>query len=377
MSDMEANITERRRQTRSSIYRYLYETKEFCSRQSLSLALGLSLPTIYQNLTELMDGGLVCYSGETQSTGGRKANGLSIVPDARIAVGVSITENRLRFVAADLRLNELAYRKVPCRFSSNISDYGAFLARELELFLEESQIDHGRLLGIGIAVPGAITSGGHHIVLAPTLGLRDTDLEELTRQIPYPIFVENDATSSGYAEWFIRGGQSSIAYLSLENGVGGAVMVNGAAYAGDNRRSGEFGHMCVEPGGLPCSCGRHGCLEAYCSARRISDDLGITLKEFFDGVENHVWEYELLWNDLLRHLAVGISNIRMALDCNVVLGGFLTQYLAPYLPLLKRYVAVNDPFAKEIDYIQLGVLSRHAVPLGAALHFVQEFLSTV
>lgn len=374
---MEVNVTERRKQTRSSIYHYLYETQSFCSRQSLSLALGLSLPTIYQNLTELMESGLVCYSGETQSTGGRKASGLTIVPDARVAVGVSITENRLRFSAADLRLKELAYRKVPHMPFTQVSDFGVFLARELESFLDENQIDRAKLLGVGIAVPGAIASNGQRILLAPTLGLRDSDLTELTRYIPYPYFVENDATSSGYAEWFMRGGQSSTAYLSLENGVGGAVMLNGSAYAGDNRRSGEFGHMCVEPGGLACSCGKQGCLEAYCSARRISDDLGISLKDFFAGLERHEWSYELLWNDLLRHLAVGIGNIRMALDCDVVLGGFLTQYLSPYLSLLRHYVMSNNPFEQDAEYVQLGVLSKHTVPLGAALHFVQDFLDNV
>ena len=156
---MEVNVTERRKQTRSSIYHYLYETQSFCSRQSLSLALGLSLPTIYQNLTELMESGLVCYSGETQSTGGRKASGLTIVPDARVAVGVSITENRLRFSAADLRLKELAYRKVPHMPFTQVSDFGVFLARELESFLDENQIDRAKLLGVGIAVPGAIDAG--------------------------------------------------------------------------------------------------------------------------------------------------------------------------------------------------------------------------
>ena len=71
--DLEPTITERRRKTRSSIYRYLYETGDFCSKQSLANALSLSLPTVYQNLNELMDAGLVEYSGEQRSTGGRKA----------------------------------------------------------------------------------------------------------------------------------------------------------------------------------------------------------------------------------------------------------------------------------------------------------------
>ena len=58
--------TERRWQNRSNIYRYIYETKGFCSRQGLALELGLSRPTVYQNLSELMSAGLVQDSGELQ-----------------------------------------------------------------------------------------------------------------------------------------------------------------------------------------------------------------------------------------------------------------------------------------------------------------------
>ena len=52
--DLDAGLTDRRRQTRSSIYRNIYYAKGFCSRQSLARELGLSLPTVYQNLSELM-----------------------------------------------------------------------------------------------------------------------------------------------------------------------------------------------------------------------------------------------------------------------------------------------------------------------------------
>lgn len=66
------------------------------------------------------------------------------------------------------------------------------------------------------------------------------------------MYIENDATSGGYAEWFTHWQGRDIAYLLLETGVGGAILVNGGQYQGVNHRSGEFGHMCVEPGGLPC-----------------------------------------------------------------------------------------------------------------------------
>ena len=65
---MDVNSNERRRQTRSNVYHYLYGAQEFCTRQSLAQALDLSLPTIYQNLTDLVDAGLVRYAGQSQST---------------------------------------------------------------------------------------------------------------------------------------------------------------------------------------------------------------------------------------------------------------------------------------------------------------------
>lgn len=377
--ELGATITERRRQTRSSIYHRIYESRDFCSKQSLAHDLGLSLPTVYQNLTELMDAGLVRYSGEQRSTGGRRAMGLDIVPDARIAVGASITENHLRFVAADLRLQELFYKNVGHETFTHPSNFGPFFARELEVFLDENEIDRARLLGVGVALPAVISPDSTKITLAPTLPLQDFYLDGLTADIPYPVHVENDGTCGGYAEWFMRKDPGSTAYLFLENGVGGSLLINGSLYTGNRRHSAEFGHMCVEPGGLLCKCGRRGCLEAYCSTRRISDELGITLKDFFAGIERRDPEYTALWDDLLHHLAIGINNIHMALDCDVVLGGFLSQHLSDYMPRLQEYVAAANAFSSNADFphLKLSIFRRHSVPLGAALHYITDFLEMV
>lgn len=375
--ELEATITERRRQTRSSIYRHLYAAKGFCSKQSRAYDLGLSLPTVYQNLTDLMDAGLVRYSGEQRSTSGRKAMGLDIVPDARIAVGVSITEDRLRFAATDLRLQEIAYKKVYHEPINRFPGFKAFLLQELERFLDEKQIDRTRLLGVGIALPAVISPDSEQITLVPTLQLRDFTLRGLTENIPYPVYIENDATSGDHAEWFMRAGQRNMAYLSLENGVGGSVLGQRSPLHRRQPAQRRIRSYVRGTGGLPCKCGKRGCLEAYCSARRISDDLGITLKDFFAGIEQHNPEYEALWHDVLHHLAIGINNIHMTLNCDVVLGGFLNQYLPRYLPLLREYVAACDPFDSNADYLHLSTLRRHSVPLGVALHFVDEFLEHI
>jgi predicted NBD/HSP70 family sugar kinase len=377
MTALAETITERRRQTRNSIYKYMFFSGTPHSKQEIATELSLSMPTVHQNLTELFEAGLIRHAGTQQSTGGRRAMRLTIAENAHFAVGVSVTENGLRFLAANLRMQEIAYKRTQRLTVNEIDDLGRLLADELEAFLEEFGLNRRKLLGVGIAVPAVIDAERNEIALAPTLHLKDISLHKITQHLKYPFYVSNDATSGGYAEWFTQPAQSCMAYLFLEIGVGGAVLLNGAPYEGENRRSGEFGHMCVEPNGLTCKCGKSGCLEAYCSTARISDDLGITIEEFFEGLELQNPTYQPLWQDVLQKLALGINNIRMALDCDVVLGGFLTQFMEPYLQELKRLAAELNTFEPNADYIKLCRYPKRASMLGVALHFINEFLESI
>lgn len=362
---------------RSRIYRTLYDSQDFCSRQMLADACGVSKPTLYQNLKELMDDGLVRFSGEEQSTGGRKAQGLEIVPDARFSVGISVNGQALRLVAADLRLQELAYRSVPFDVHACLDGDAPKVAAHLEDFLNDVSLDRRLLLGACVTIPGLVSRDRSMIFFAPALGLRNKPMHDLLGDIPFPIHVDNDGSASGHAEFFVRRTPWNMAFLSLEDGVGGAVLTGGAPYAGNNSRSGEFGHICVEPGGLRCSCGKAGCLEAYCSPTRIERSLGISPEEFFRGVEEHRPDCEELLYDMLRHLAVAVNSIRMTLDCDVVLGGFLSEYLEPYLPILRRYVLAGNSFEDNADFVQFSTLRRHITPLGAALYFIRRFVASI
>lgn len=372
-----ANTQQGQSSVRSRIYRTLYESDSFCSRQTLAQKCGVSLPTLYQNLKELMDEGLVCYSGKEQSTGGRRAQGLDIVPDARFSVGISVNEKMLRMVAADLRMNELSYRTVPFNVQGCLDGSEPKISAHLEEFLISSALDRSRLLGVCVTVPGLVSEDHSTIFLAPTMDLKNVPMAGLLGDIPYPVFVDNDGSASGHAECFVRRGTWNMAYLSLENGVGGAVLIGGDPYSGDHFRSGEFGHICVEPGGLRCNCGRSGCLEPYCSARRIEQTFGVSIEAFFQGVQDHNPDYEALLYDMLRHLATAINSIRMTLDCDVVIGGYVSEYLVPYLPELRRYVLAGNPFEENADFVQFSSLRRHITPLGAALYYIREFVNSV
>lgn len=377
MNKLEGSITERRRQTRNSIYQYLFFSETSHSKLEISSDLSLSLPTVHQNLTELMEAGLIRRDGTFQSTGGRRAMRLTIEESARFAVGISITDSGLYYIAADLGMREIAYKKIGYLLKDAGEGLGRVLSEGLELFLDENGLDRAKLLGVGVTLPALIDLAEGKVTLAPTLHLKNIRLADITRYIKYPFTVSNDATSAGYAEWFSAPEQRNMAYLFLESGVGGAVLLNGAPYTGVHQRSGEFGHMCVAPNGLLCKCGKRGCLEAYVSAARISDDLGITAEAFFEALNRGNEEYRALWLDVLGYLAIGINNIRMALDCDVVLGGFVTQYMQPWLPELRRLAADLDPFESGADYISLCRYPKRAGTLGAALYYIKGFIESI
>ncbi|MBP5225029.1 MAG: hypothetical protein J6Z38_05545, partial [Lachnospiraceae bacterium] len=60
-----------------------------------------------------------------------------------------------------------------------------------------------------------------------------------------------------------------------------------------------------------------------------------------------------------------------------VLGGFLSEYLVPYLSVLKQYVLAGNPFEENADFVQFSTLRRHITPLGAALHYIREFVESI
>ncbi|MBQ9549298.1 MAG: ROK family transcriptional regulator [Lachnospiraceae bacterium] len=380
MKTLEPTATERRRKTRNRVFRYIYNSDEPVSKQAMSLDLNLSLPTIHHNVAELLEAGLI-RAGETQSsTGGRPPVGYLVENDVRFSIGISITTNHIHFLASDLKMNQLAEKSVR-KDSAAALDLGNEVRKELTLFIEENDLNKNRILGVGITIPGVLNRPGDAVLLSPSMKLKNISLQSLRNACePYTVYIENDGNCAGYAEWLAmspRERKNGFVYILLENGVGGAFFINGKTYSGMNHRSGEFGHMCVQPDGLMCNCGKRGCLEAYCSALRFSVDIGKTIEEFFDLVHKGDPASQALWDDVLRHLAIGIGNIRMIFDCDIVLGGFVSEYLKEYMPELKKYVVEMNSFGDDTDFVKLGKFPRKAGLMGIAWHFANDYIEKI
>lgn len=363
-----------RQNNKNRIYLYIYNTDTAVTKQNLSLNLNLSLPTITSILKELRDGNLIIPSQKTPSTGGRKANTITINKAAKFSVGIQITDNRIIFLIVDLKLNILVSWKMEIIFK-NTEHYYATISQQLETVLTTHNLDRGMLLGIGITIPGIIHQETNFVEFAPTLNIHNKSLEGIKKIFPYPIFILNDADASGFAEQYARPNMKNMAYLSLDHGVGGAIILNGTTYLGNNNYSAEFGHLCIVPNGKQCKCGKCGCLEAYCSTSVLSDDLSISIDEFFEHLKRHDKKICARWEEYLNFLVHGIVNIQGILDCPIVIGGQLAPFMDEYLPYLIQKIDTVTSFESKNDIFTSKYDSKNAC-IGAALYFVDNYIKT-
>ncbi len=359
-----------------NIYRIIYQDKH-TSRQNIAKKSGISLPTIASNLNRLTDAGLIHTVGSFQSTGGRKPNIISYVPDARFALGIDITKNYLSEVLIDLDLNIIGSKRMYLPFEDSEA-YFQILSFEMQQLLNQYLIDPSKLLGVGLSMPVHVMRDQKTISYATVVNVSANIYERLTPYIPYPFLIFNDANSAGLAESWISGSEQPMIYLSLSNSVGGANMNGKEIYKGVNCRATEFGHMCIVPHGRKCYCGQHGCLDAYCSAKQLSDFTNGNLAEFFHCLkENSNVGLQRIFDDYLNHLALAVNNLRMCYDCDIVLGGNVGSYMADYIELFREKALRLNPFEKNGDFIRICHYRTEASAVGAAAYYVNEFIQNL
>ncbi len=370
-----SNAIDVKRANRNRIYRYIYANPG-SSRPELVRRLEMSLPTVMQNVKSLFEQGLVKEDGALESTGGRKAVALSCVKEARYALGVEITRNHLGIVIIDMDANVVKSFKTRFGFEGDEScarQVGRY-AREL---VAESGIDPSAILGAGVSLPGFISADGtvFHTTVLPGCLRYETHI--LGDALGFPTVYLNDANAAGIAEMWDTPPGRRFAYLSLSNTVGGAIITGSGVEIGDNQRAGEFGHITVEYNGRECYCGQKGCLNAYCAAHLLAEHTKGDLGLFFGKVHHGNTELLPVWYTYLDYLARAVNVLRMAFDCEVVVGGYVGAYMEEHIGELRRRVALLGSHEKSGDYVTVCARRTEASAVGAALVHIKNFISQI
>jgi predicted NBD/HSP70 family sugar kinase len=123
--------------------------------------------------------------------------------------------------------------------------------------------------GAGVSLPGRVDPDTQRLILAPNLSWSGFDIKKVLQQkLKLQVEMDNDANACLLSElWFGRmDGVRNAVLVSLSEGLGTAILANGQLLSGLNGLAGEFGHIPLDPNGILCGCGLHGCWETLASS---------------------------------------------------------------------------------------------------------------
>lgn len=264
----------------------------------------------------------------------------------------------------------IAYRELPFDAASPeraIRDAGSTVLA----LLEENHIDLDLCANAGVGVAGIVEDGV--VAYSNNIGWTDVPVRQLLSQLlPVPIHVANNADCAVLGEMAAGAakGCEDVLLLTIGRGVGSGLVHNGRLYDGA-----EFGHMVIEEGGRPCSCGRRGCLEAYVSVtalrKETQEKLGTPMEweELWKAASSGGGPARELAEGYIRRLSTGVVNLVNILHPKtVVIGGNLAAFGETWLEPLRESVQ-RTSFGGEHSVppeIKAGTLGRKAGTLGAA-----------
>ena len=235
------------------------------SRAAVARRSGMQRSTVSAITEQLIAEEWVREGAVGQLPRGRKPTFLHVNAERAGIIGVDIQPRITTVAVASLESRFLAQEQMST--GTDPADFVARLARRvIDLMHAYPKISYE---GIGISLPGRVESSSHRLIFAPNLGWNDVDLQTpLEAATGLAVELENAANACALAElWSGRHGEgiSNLVTVTVSDGIGVGMIVNGQLFRGSRGAAGEFGHVSLMSDGPQCRCGNYGCWEVLAS----------------------------------------------------------------------------------------------------------------
>lgn len=335
--------------------------------------LGLSGPTVTQALQFFTGLGLLREGDEMPSSGGRRPRLIEFRYDAFYSAGVEIRHHHVDIQVIDLR-GTVVVGKVYRLVFENTAEYWQRVNALIKQTVAAAPVPRP-LLGVGIAFPGEISVSKNMVSRSTVLACRNIPLNIAWENVENVLSVEYGASAAGFGVvWREPSLQNAVYIVVTNSGVAGSVIVDNRIYRGTSNKPGAFGHIVLDPNGLPCFCGGRGCWSAYCSLRNLTQSEEPDLERFFTELRAGSQAHIRRWEDYLNRFAQALANISLSFDTGIVIGGKLAPWLEPYMEDLRRRVADYPVLSEEELSIRTDTASLSPIAEGVALTLVSSFL---
>jgi predicted NBD/HSP70 family sugar kinase len=243
----------------------LIRTKHPISRADLARVSGLQRSTVSSIVEQLIEERWVLYGATGRLPRGRRPTFLRL-NDERVIVGVDIRPTQTTVALADANGKFMSQEMAPTPADPEVAV--RHLIESIERIMHSCQ--DKKVEGIGISLPGRFSPASDRLVFAPNLQWGDFDIHTpIAKATGLEVEMENAANACVLAAvWFDHLEECrNFVVVTVSEGIGTGLLVNGRLVHGMNAMAGEFGHVPLDPDGPVCGCGSRGCWEVFASNR--------------------------------------------------------------------------------------------------------------
>ncbi|PWM64762.1 MAG: glucokinase [Clostridiales bacterium] len=203
-------------------------------------------------------------------------------------IGVDLGGTNIAAGIVDEKGNLLRKASIPTGAEREADEVIKDMAGLCRKLIDEQGITVDDVEYAGVATPGTADHDNGIVVYANNLRFLNYPLADKLKEFlgVKKVLIENDANAAakGEAACGAAKGYANSVMITLGTGLGGGIIIDNKIYSGFNYAGAELGHMVIEVDGLPCSCGRKGCWEAYSSATGLINMTKVKLAETKDTI---------------------------------------------------------------------------------------------
>ena len=263
------------------------------------------------------------------------------------------------------------------------------ISEQIETILVKVSCHRNEIQGIGLASAGFLSPQEGFIYFSPNLPtLSNFPIVKLLEEdTGLMTILENDANAAAIGEHWLGAGKNvnNFIFITLGTGLGSGIILNGEIWHGTHGFAGEFGHTILFPDGLPCKCGRKGCLEVYCSSSAIvyftreklkqgkpsslgKERMPLNSRTIFEHASHGDPLACEIFRETGRYLGIALSNVFNLLDLQIaIIGGKVAEagnlILKPVRDEVERIAISSRYYPPQVLKSELG---DNAGVLGAA-----------
>ncbi|WP_077623578.1 ROK family transcriptional regulator [Sediminibacillus massiliensis] len=373
------------------------------SRAQIAKDTKLTPPTVGSIVKELIDQQIVTESTLGSSQGGRKPKMLVINSSGFYVIGIDAGPRNIKFILSDLAGKVQEGHLISMEENMSNQTFIDILVHGVRKLLVDYSESEQQIVGIGVAMHGAVNVKEGISLYAPNLNLRNVAIKkELEKNFGYEVKVENDARAIALAEsWFGSGAETkSMLALNLGSGIGAGLIIDGRLYHGEFDIAGEIGHMTIDLDGDICTCGNRGCLQTFASGpaierkaeQAINQGKAPVLTRLIDG-NIHQITGEMVYEAAIsgdndcrnileeagRYVGIGLTNlIHIINPGKIIIGGGVANAGEFLLEPIKATIA-EKALTAEAKQTQVTVseLGGRATALGAVALLLTELFEPV